>query len=115
MAVWHNLPAAGCRVWAQAVDTLGRLLLPEDRWSDSPAHPTVYKVCGALGLTEPRALLSQLRILHILRVVVCNADVLWDRLIEESAAGGFFLAERPSRRFALARLLGKCSLYSAFA
>ena len=86
-AVWMKLTAADCRLWAQAVDSLARLLLPDDRWSDSPDHPTVYEICGAVGLPEPRALFSQFRILHLLRIVVCNSDVLWDLLVEEAAAG----------------------------
>ena len=85
-AVWHHLSVADQRAWAQAVDALARLLLPEDRWSDSPLHPTVYEICGATGVTEPLALLSQLRILHLVRIVSSNCDVLWDLLVLEAEA-----------------------------
>ena len=85
-AIWHRFTIADLRVWAQAIDSLGRLVLPEDRWTDQPAHPSVYEVCGAVGLSEPRAMLSKLRICHAVRIATAECDALWDLLVAEAFA-----------------------------
>ena len=87
-AVLHGLTISDKRSWAQAVDFLARLLLPDDRLSDSPKHPTVYEVCGAVGLPEPQAFLSQLRIFHAIWAACCDCEVLWDLLLAEADCGG---------------------------
>ena len=86
VAVWHKFTLTELRCWCQAVDSLARLLLPEDRWTDSPRHPTVYEVCGATGVPEPLALLSHCRLLHAIRIAEADCHVLWELLVAEAEA-----------------------------
>ena len=112
VAVWHHFSVADQRAWAQAVDSLARLLVPDDRWSDSPLHPTVYEVCGATGVVEPLALLSQLRILHLVRLVSSSCDALWDLLVLEAEATSVSWLSELRADFAWLAYWAPCALVS---
>ena len=87
VAVWSDLSGEETRTWVQGHDAMYRLLLPEDRHTRKPKHPTIYEVCGATRLAVPQAKLSALRILHAERLVRQDLDPVWDLLsIEDSAS-----------------------------
>ena len=85
VSVWGTLTGEEHKVWNSGVDSLYRLLYPEDRHGGEPDCPTVFEVCGKALLPCPQAVMSVERIRHAARLVRGHHLALWEALATEHA------------------------------
>ena len=83
VGIWGALTAEAQRTWIQSHSDVLRFLLRDDRWQGDPVCPSVYEVCGAVGLAFPIASLTRERIWHACRVVTGCYTALWELLCVE--------------------------------
>ena len=95
-AAWHTLDTQETVFWRNSIIRLLRLLLPEDRATGNPLHPSAEGVCAATGQPLPEDLLRLERLTYVATVARGLQEALWCMLAEEharSASSWWHMAE----------------------
>ena len=84
-AVWNPRDPAEEAFWAAGYVRLVRFLLPEDRHTNHPAHPTGDEACAAAGVPLPTAYLCLERLSYVTTLASGMHEALWEQLQHEGA------------------------------
>ena len=82
-ATWIPTDAAELAHWAAGYTRLIRLLLPEDRHTQHPQHPSGAEACAAAGVPLPAAFLALERLSYVVTLASGLHAALWEELLAE--------------------------------